>query len=233
MVSPILFDMDGVILEGPGTDPQVYADAADAALADLEGDPTSAQRADLRRNDLETVRERCEALGVDPARFWELKETYASAGTHERLRSGERGLYDDIDTIADLAERTTVGLVTNNRHETAAFVAEFVDIDFDVVRGRDPTFEGYRRRKPDPYYIEDALAELGVGEGEGLYVGDSIKDVTAGRAAGLETAFLRRPHNRHLERPAEATVELESLADLPAVVEESGDGRPVGGGYDR
>lgn len=216
MSRPILFDMDGVLLEGPGTDPQVYTDAADTALADLEADPTPAQRADLRRNDLENVREHCEALDIDPARFWKLKERYASRGTHERLRTGERGLYDDIGAIADLAERTTTGLVTNNRHETAEFVAEFVGIDFDVVRGRDPTFAGFRRRKPEPDYIEEALDELGVSEG--LYVGDSVKDVTAGRAAGLETAFLRRSHNRDLDRPAEATLELESLAALSDVV---------------
>lgn len=216
MPQPILFDMDGVILEGPGTDPQVYADAADAALAELEADPTPTQRDDLRRNGLENVIDHCEALGIDPARFWELKERYASQGTHERLRTGARGLYDDIDAIERLAERTTIGLVTNNRHETAEFVADHVGIDFEVVRGRDPTFEGYRRRKPEPDYIEEALDELGVSEG--FYVGDSIKDVTAGRAAGLETAFLRRPHNRDLDRPAEATVELESLAALDDVV---------------
>ncbi|WP_339104589.1 HAD-IA family hydrolase [Haloterrigena salinisoli] len=216
MPQPILFDMDGVILEGPGTDPQVYADAADAALAELEADPTPTQRDNLRRNGLENVIDHCEALGIDPARFWELKERYASQGTHERLRTGARGLYDDIDAIERLAERTTIGLVTNNRHETAEFVADYVGIDFEVVRGRDPTFEGYRRRKPEPDYIEEALDELGVSEG--FYVGDSIKDVTAGRAAGLETAFLRRPHNRDLDRPAEATVELESLAALDDVV---------------
>ncbi|WP_126662868.1 HAD family hydrolase [Haloterrigena salifodinae] len=216
MPQPILFDMDGVLLEGPGTHPQVYADAADAALDELEADPTPTQRADLRRNDLENVADHCEALGIDPARFWQLKERYASQGTHDRLRAGERGLYDDIDAIEALAERTTVGLVTNNRHETAEFVADYVGIDFEVVRGRDPTLEGYRRRKPEPDYIEDALDELG--SSEGLYVGDSIKDVTAGRAAGLETAFLRRSHNRGLDRPAEATLELESLAALTDIV---------------
>ena len=216
MPQPILFDMDGVVLEGPGTDPQVYANAADDALAELEADPTPTQRADLQRNDLENVIDHCEALDIDPARFWELKERYASQGTHERLRTGDRGLYDDIDAIDGLAERTTIGLVTNNRHETAEFVADYVGIDFDVVRGRDPTFEGYRRRKPEPDYIEEALEELGVNEG--LYVGDSVKDVTAGRAAGLETAFLRRSHNRDLERPAEATIELESLTALTDVV---------------
>lgn len=217
---PILFDMDGVILEGPRTDSQVYDDAADAALATLDADPTPAQRRTLRRHDVDGVVAACTELGIDPDRFWRVKEHYASAGTHDRIRSGERALYDDVDAIADLAERTSIGLVTNNRHETAEFVADYLKTEFgttfDVVRGRDPTLEGYRRRKPDPYYLERALAELDVDEG--VYVGDFPKDVTAGTAAGLETAFLRRPHNRGLECPANATNELESLSELGDVV---------------
>ena len=217
MPTPILFDMDGVILEGPRTDPQVYADAADDALADLGAEPTPSQRADLRRHDLERVRTNCEALDVDPARFWALKEEYASRRTHERVRSGDRSCYDDVDAIADLAERTTVGLVTNNRHATAEFVADYVDVEFDVVRGRRPTFESYRRRKPEPAFIENALSELGASDG--LYVGDSVKDVTAGRAAGLEAAFLRRSHNRDVATPAGAVAELESLTGIESVLE--------------
>ncbi|AFO59362.1 MULTISPECIES: HAD family hydrolase [unclassified Natrinema] len=215
-MTTVLFDMDGVILEGPRTDPQVYADAADAALADLGADPTPDQRRDVRTHEYERIKPHCRDLGIDPEQFWELKEAYASEGTHDRLRSGERGTYDDIDAIRDLGDRTTIGLVTNNRHETAAFVADYVGFDFDVVRGRDPTFEGYERRKPDPYYIDDALDALGVTDG--IYVGDSPTDVTAGRAAGLETAFLRRPHNRDRERPRNATHELESLADVVSLV---------------
>ena len=216
-MTTVLFDMDGVILEGPRTDPRVYADAADAALTELGADPTPSQRRDFRNHDHERIRVRCADLEIDPARFWELKETFASRGTHDRLRSGKRGVYDDATAICELGGRTTIGLVTNNRHETAEFVADHFGFDFDVVRGRDPTFEGYERRKPDPYYIEDALDELGVTEG--LYVGDSEKDVTAGRAAGLETAFLRRTHNRDRKRPSEATYELESVTDLLALVE--------------
>jgi len=217
-MTTILFDMDGVLLKGPRTDPQVYADASDAALAELDAEPTPSQRRDFRNHDIERIRTHCEELRIDLARFWKLKETYASSGSHDRLRSGERGIYDDVDAIRELSDRTTTGLVTNNRHETAAFVAEFVGIDFDVVRGREPTLEGYERRKPDPYYLEEALADLGVSDG--LYVGDSPKDIVAGQAAGLETAFLRRPHNRERECPPNATYELESVTEVLSVIDE-------------
>lgn len=217
-MTAVLFDMDGVILEGPRTHPQVYVDAADAALAEFDVDPTPSQRRDFRDHDHERIRRHCRDLGIDLAQFWKRKETHASSGTHDRLRSGERGTYDDIDAIHEIAERTTTGLVTNNRHETAEFVADYYGFDFDVVRGRDPTIEGYERRKPDPSYIEEALEALGVTNG--IYVGDSETDVTAGHAAGLETAFLRRPHNR--ERSVDATHDLTSLTELASLLESGG-----------
>ncbi len=216
----ILFDMDGVILEGPRSHTQVYEDAVTAALATLGVDPTPAQRQTLTEHDPDRVRTECGRLGIDPDRFWALRDGYASAGTHHRLRTGRRAIYDDVDAIAELGSQTAIGLVTNNRHETAVFVADLLKRDvgasFDVVRGREPTVDGFRRLKPDPYYIEDALAELGVDSG--LYVGDRHEDVTAGTAAGLETAFLRRPHNRSVACPTAATYELESLSALANVV---------------
>ncbi|EMA45270.1 HAD family hydrolase [Halobiforma nitratireducens] len=234
MTDPILFDMDGIILDGRRTAPAVYANAADAAIAELGLEPdtdlTSAQQETFRHGGPDAIIDCCEELGIDPDRFWKLKEQYASRGTHERLRTGERGTYPDIDVIRDLSDRLTIGLVSNNRHQTAAFVADYYDFSFDIVRGRDPTLEGYRRRKPEPYYIEDALskletehaAETVIGDGggsTGLYVGDSPKDVVAGTAAGLETAFVRRPHNDALERPPDATYELESLSGLFDIVD--------------
>ncbi len=220
MSPPILFDMDGVILEGPGTDPQVYADAADAALDELGAEPTPAQLTDLRRHNLEHISDHCDALGIDAEAFWKLKDEYASETSHDLIRSGERGLYDDIDALADLADRTTIGLVTNNRHATAEFVADHMPVEFDVVRGRRPTFDDFRRKKPEPDFIDDALSELGVDNG--FYVGDSHKDVTAGRAAGLEPIYLRRSHNQHVDRPVDAAAIVDSLValpTLPAVVE--------------
>ncbi|ELY71413.1 HAD family hydrolase [Natrinema versiforme] len=217
-MTAVLFDMDGVILEGPRTHPQVYADAADAALDDLGVDPTPSQRRDFREHDHERIRRHCRDLEIDLAQFWKQKETHASSGTHDRLRSGERGTYDDIDAIHELGERTAIGLVTNNRHETAEFVADYYGFEFDVVRGRDPTVKGYERRKPDPSYIEEAFEALDVTSG--IYVGDSVTDVTAGHAAGLETAFLRRPHNR--EQSVDATHDLASLTELASLLESDG-----------
>lgn len=211
MTQPILFDMDGVVLEGRGTHPTVYDRAADAALTELGLEPDERRRAALREYEYESVERACTALGVDPARFWQLKERHASRLCHDRLRAGERGVYDDVAAIDALAAETTLALVSNNRHETVSFVADHFELPFDLVRGRDPTPEGFRRRKPRPDYLEETLERLD--EDGGLYVGDRETDVVAASRAGLEAAYLRRPHNADTTCP-DGAIELESLSEL-------------------
>ncbi|MDJ1431089.1 HAD-IA family hydrolase [Halostagnicola sp. A-GB9-2] len=215
----ILFDMDGIILEGPRTDPQVYADATEYALAELDVDPSPEQREDFRRFDTGVIADRAAAHGIDPDEFWKLRDDRASALTHERVRTGKRDAYNDIEALYELANRTTIALVTNNRHRTAEFVEEHFEFGFETVRGRDPSMDGYRRRKPNPAYLEATLDELCVDAG--LYVGDSGVDIIAGYNAGLETAFVRRPHNRSTELPSEPTYELDSLTELLDLLEAS------------
>ncbi|WP_306057138.1 HAD family hydrolase [Natronococcus wangiae] len=214
----ILFDMDGVILEGAGTPLSVYERAADATIESLELEPTERQRRDLRDHGYANVETACGALGVDPTAFWRRKEDEASRLAAERIRSGERGIYDDVDALEMLAERTTLALVSNNRHETAAFVADHLSAPFAAARGRDPTAAGWRRRKPKPDYLLETLAELGVDDG--LYVGDRETDVTAAEEAGLEPAYLRRSHNADEPLPSGAACKLETLSDLGGILDE-------------
>jgi HAD superfamily hydrolase (TIGR01549 family) len=217
----ILFDMDGVILEGPGTPLSVYERAADAAIDALELEPTDRQRRDLRDHGYENVETACESLGADPAEFWRRKEEEASRLAAERIRSGERGIYEDVAALEEVAERATLALVSNNRHETATFVADHLSAPFAAARGRDPTEAGWRRRKPKPDYLLETLSKLEVDGG--LYVGDRETDVLAAEEAGLEPAYLRRSHNTSAPLPEGATYELEGLADLDAILETLGE----------
>ncbi|WP_255191572.1 HAD family hydrolase [Natronobeatus ordinarius] len=216
MTPPLLFDMDGVLLEGRGTDPSVYDRAADAALEELGVDaPVDARRL-LRTYEYADVETGCTMLELDPKEFWRLKEAHASQITHARLLSGERRTYDDLEVVRTLGADVTLALVTNNRHATAEFVALHFELPFDAVRGRDPTPEGFRRRKPRPDYLLETMDALGVADG--IYVGDRETDVIAARKAGLEPAYLRRPHNHDAPLPDGAAYELESLAALPTTL---------------
>ncbi|PSQ14696.1 hypothetical protein BRC99_02630 [Halobacteriales archaeon QS_7_69_60] len=55
--------------------------------------------------------------------------------------------------------------------------------------------------------------------GSALYVGDSGSDVVAAHRAGLDSAFLRRPHVRDAELPADPTHEVETLHEVAALLD--------------
>ncbi len=206
----ILFDMDGVVLEGRSTDPSVYADAADAALDRLGVEPTPDQRRTLRSHGYDGIERCCRSLGVEPSRFWRLREERADAIGREWILTGRRDTYDDVDSIRELPG--PLALVSNNRHGFVSLVAEHLGLPFEAVRGREPTPAGFRRQKPRPDYLLETMADLGVDGGR--YVGDRRTDMIAAERAGLEGVYLRRPHNHGETLPPEASEEIDSLAAL-------------------
>lgn len=211
--------MDGVVLEGRGTPQSVYDRAADRAVAEVGVEASDETISLLRKHGYVTVARGCSRLGVDSVEFWRLKEKHACEVCHERLHAGKRGVYDDTDALHELAGETTVGLVSNNRQETVDFVADRFDLPFDVTHGREPTPEGFARRKPFPDLLVEASAEIDTNDEPPLYVGDRRKDIVAARAADMEPAYLRRQHNEDAPLPSGTAYELSSLNDLRRVVE--------------
>ena len=214
----VLFDMDGVVLEGRGTPQSVYDRAAERAVAETGIEPSEETLSLLRRHGYVTVARGCRRLGVDPREFWRLKEKHACEVCAERLHAGKRGVYGDTDFVHELADETTVGLVSNNRQETVEFVANYFDLPFDLTRGREPTPESFARRKPFPDLLVEASGDIETNDEPPLYVGDRRKDVVAARAAGMEPAYLRRQHNEDASLPKGAAYELGSLEDLRRIV---------------
>jgi phosphoglycolate phosphatase-like HAD superfamily hydrolase len=214
----VLFDMDGVILEGRGTDPAVHRRALDDVLTD-RGLTVPDDHYDALGSDGydEAFRAACASVGVDaPTLFHEREMRSATRGV-ARLAAGSRGLYPDVEAIDRLANHTSVGLVSNNYHPTVEFVVDHFRLSaFGVARGRDLGPDGYQRRKPDPHYLNETLDALGVSTG--LYVGDRETDVLAAERAGLESVFIRRAHNAAVDLDVEPTVEIESLDALVSLV---------------
>ncbi|EMA44649.1 HAD family hydrolase [Halobiforma nitratireducens] len=217
----LLFDMDGVILEGDGTDPDVHArafrDAVDDLDFDLDPEVPLESLFPLETDEYtETFARACQELGLEPAEFYALREEYSAKRSIDRIRDGTRGLYDDVDVLDVLDELERghpVGLVSNNYDPTVSFVVDHFDLEaFSFVRGRDLGVEGFRRRKPEPYYIEMALDALGLDSG--IYVGDRETDLLAAQNAGLTPVLLRRPHNETLEPSVDGYLEIDSLEEL-------------------
>lgn len=210
----VVFDMDGVLIEGRGTHPEVYREAARRSLSKLGVDATDGQAETLGAPAYsEAMAEACRALGLDPEEFWTLRERIASRLANRRIDRGARRAFGDLHVLPELAERCSIGVASNNRQATVAFVVEAFGLDcVSAYRGRDPTVAGYRRRKPDSHYLDRVLSELDAGEA--LYVGDRETDLEAAEAAGADSIYLRRPHNRDHALGADPTYEFDGLEGL-------------------
>jgi len=211
-----LFDMDGVLLEGRGTDPGVHARALDDLLDDRGMEVADEHRATLSTYEYtDAFVDACAAVGVDPEGFYTARERRSAARTVDHAAG--RALFDDVDALDRLPDRVAVGLVSNNYHRTVRFVVDHFGLTaFDVVRGRDVGPTGFERRKPNPYYLTETLDALGATEG--LYVGDRETDVVAAERAGLDGVFLRRPHNADTELGVEPTAEIDGLDEVADVI---------------
>ena len=73
--------------------------------------------------------------------------------------------------------------------------------------------------KPETHYLERALDDLGTRSA--LYVGDSTADVLAAHEAGLDSAFVRRPHRDGYALPDEPTYEIDRLTELSGLVSDA------------
>lgn len=220
----LLFDMDGVVIEGHGTDPAVHDHALEDAIAEADLAVDSETRSLLAGYEYDTDFVRgCKRLGIDPVEFYGRRERHSASRAIERLKSGHRTPYPDSDALDELADDCNLGLVSNNYDAVTTFVVDHYGLDaFDYVCGREPGVSGFYRRKPDPHYLltgRDALGGVG-----GIYVGDRATDVLAATRAGLNAVFVRRAHNSDVSLPHEPVAEIESLTELPTLLRGSLDG---------
>lgn len=210
----LLFDMDGIILEGHGTDEVVHERALDDALAERDLTVDAETRTLLEGYEYDTdFALGCKRLGVDPCRLFALRERYGARRAIDRLKRGTRGLYPDVSSLVDLATQYELGVVSNNYDSVVKFVVTHHELDiFSHIQGRDTGVTGFYQRKPNPHYLLEAVAALE--STEGIYVGDRSTDVVAATRAGLDAVFVRRAHNDDVTVPIDSAIEVDSLAEL-------------------
>lgn len=216
MYEALLFDNDGVLTVP--TDRGLMREAVRTAFANVGVKQPRAEHVDdlLAGVDPDWLAETCAGYGVDPADFWYERDRAAFLAQREATRAGEKPTYDDVAALDRLDG--PLGVVSSNQHLTVEFLLDHHGLAdaFDTHYGREPTLESLRLKKPEPHYLERALADLDV-EGPALYVGDSAGDVVAAERAGLDSAFVRRTHSMDTDLPVEPTHEIESLDELPAL----------------
>jgi HAD superfamily hydrolase (TIGR01549 family) len=211
----VLFDNDGVLVEPVG---RAVLRRATWEAFDALGVPTP-DLDDVDRLSIgvtpDVLSSVCERYGLDPERFWRARDYLSSHAQRVELRAGRAALYDDFDAIRDIdAPR---GIVSSNQQDTVEFMHDFFatrDL-FGTAYGRAPTIRSLQRKKPEPHYLNRALADLDADFA--LFVGDSESDVLAAHNAGLDAAFVRRPHRESYDLSVDPTYELDGLADLLAI----------------
>jgi HAD superfamily hydrolase (TIGR01549 family) len=216
----LLLDVDGVLLGFP-PDPTAYRDASAAAFEAFGVSPSEGELAVFSgpAKTLDRMREVCRRHAVPFPELWAEHERRLTALQRRMMEGGERDLYEDHAALEPLSRGRGVALVSSNQQATVEFMVGYFGLSgyVDAVHGRAPTVEGFRRTKPDTHYVEAALADLGAGDA--LLVGDSVSDVLAAERAGLDSAFVRRPHREGYELTAEPTHEVAGLDELAALLE--------------
>jgi len=218
MYDAVVFDNDGVLLDLTGMD--THREGAREAFAaagvdDPRPEDIEAMSMGVTVPDLHAV---CDRYELDPDGFWSIRDRVMAEKQQALIRAGEKSPYDDIGLLEELS--CPLGVVSSNQQATVAFAYEFFELDrhFETVQARPPTVESIRRKKPEPHYLERALADLPADRP--LFVGDNESDVKAAHAAGIDAAFIRRPHRRDTDLSVTPEHDIDGLGELHTLMDD-------------
>lgn len=129
------------------------------------------------------------APGADPGLFDRFVSRYRAhyqGGGHAKTRLYP-GVADTLEALALLRPRVRLAVATSKRAEAARGLCLHVGIAgyFDVIDGSGGSAV---RHKPAPDLLLRVCGALDVHPSRALMVGDTARDVLAGRAAGMRTA---------------------------------------------
>ena len=208
----VVFDNDGVLVGRTRFD--VLREATQETFAQFgvtDPDPDHVESMTVGATPKQ-VDDVCAAYDLEPEAFWRARDRTSSRAQREETHAGRKALYDDIDTLDGLD--AAKGIVSSNQQETVDFILEHFEISglFDAAYGREATIESLDLRKPNPHYLERALADLDAESA--LFVGDNESDITAAENAGIDSAFIRRPHRRDWDLNVWPTWVIDGLDDL-------------------
>lgn len=215
MYDAVIFDNDGVLVEL--SDRTLFRRAAHDTFAAIGADDPPREHVDALQfvaNDrvTDTLEPLAADLGVDPETLWTTRDEFAATAQLNAVRHGAKSPYPDVDQLADID--VPMGVVSNNQHATVDGVLREYDLTehFETWYGRDHNLMGLRNKKPNPHYLNRAITDLDASNP--LYVGDSRTDIVAAHRAGIDAAFLRRPHRRDYDLEITPEHELQGLDDL-------------------
>ena len=204
---PILFDLDGTLIDSI----ELILNSARYAFEKLERECPSDEEwlagvgIPLFTMFARYARDEADRLALIAAyREYQMEH-------HDRLIR----CYDDVvDTVAELRGRGhEMAIVTSKSEYLSLRALTQVGLarHIDTVVGCDAS----TRHKPDPEPVRIALHRLDCSATDAIFVGDSIHDMLAGNAAGVQSAAaLWGPFDRADLEPGNPSTWLERISDL-------------------
>jgi pyrophosphatase PpaX len=200
-VACALFDLDGTLVD---TTELILSSHEHTLGRHLRGGcpPRAAIVRTFGRSLRDTLREHAEADGAAEAaqvaeRMLQTYRDYQLAHQDRWIRPIP-GVKDALGALS--ARGLALGMVTSKSRAAARWA--LAKYGLDRILSVAVFHEDTERHKPDPAPLFEAARRCGVPAGTTAYVGDSIHDIAAGRAAGMKTvAALWGPFERaDLER---------------------------------
>ena len=212
MYDAVIFDNDGVLVSRTPYDvlqESVWAAFDAAGVADPDPSLVDSLAVDVSPAD---VREVCAAYGLDPETFWARRDRLSAERQQAEARAGRKTPYEDVAALDRLS--VPAGIVSSNQQSTVDFLLDHFGLDsyFGVAVGREPTLESLIRKKPASHYLDRAVEALGAESA--LFVGDNDSDIQAAKNAGVDSAFIRRPHRRDHQPSPTPTHVVDDLHDV-------------------
>lgn len=212
----VLFDMDGTLLD---TAPDFIA-VCQAMLAAHGRAPIDAQRiADVvsggaRAMVAATFDMDPEAPGFETLRQEFLDRYQDHCAVYSRL-------YDGMPELLESIERANLiwGVVTNKPVRFAEPIMQQLGLAERSAVLVCP--DHVTNSKPDPEPLLLACSQLGIDPAQVLFIGDDLRDIESGRAAGTKTAAVRYGYIHPEDNPAHwgADVIVDHPRDLLAVLD--------------
>jgi HAD superfamily hydrolase (TIGR01549 family) len=220
----VVFDNDGVLVRR--TDFEVLREATAATFEEFgatDPDPehVEAMTIGATPGKLGSISDRYD---FEASAFWRARDRTVSEAQQQEAYASRKTPYDDVHELESLD--ASMGIVSSNQQETVDFLVDHFELDhlFDTAYGREPTIHSLNLRKPNPHYLDRALEDLEADRA--LFVGDNESDLEAADRAGIDSAFIRRPHRTDWGLNVTPTWDIDELADLHDIC---GDGQQSGG----
>lgn len=207
----VLFDLDGTLIDSI----ELILNSAEYAFRDRPGHvPSSAEWLTGVGIPLATMFRR---YARDDAEVDALIGKYREyqLANHDRLVRCYENIVDVVDGLRSAGH--PLGIVTSKTGWLAQRGIDNVGLGshFDVIIGCDMC----NRHKPDPEPVHLALERLGYTPTDAVFIGDSIYDMQAGKAAGVTTiAALWGPFTRADLAASDPDHYLDRVADLPRLL---------------